>query len=164
VFLHVAFPSQGHRSGLLRDAPNAAAVRLTMAASVCRAWHAALLGGCDTAWEVASRLCWPHLPAKLNLSNWRSLCRSRALAGGLSSETAIENCHFMVAPVHPSQKTPGADWQFLCPMAASEIETISSSLLFCHVCRKSVHVTQDEQEIANHALHGRCVSTGIPDQ
>jgi len=165
VFLNVAFPSEGHRRGLLRDAPKAGAVRLAMAASVCRAWRAALSGDCDTAWEVASRLRWPHLPAKLTLGNWRSLYRSRILAGGFSSdETAIENCHAIVAPLHASQKTPGADWQFLCPMAASEIETISSSLLFCSVCRKSVHVTQDEQEIANHALHGRCVSTRIPAQ
>jgi hypothetical protein len=82
-------------------------------ATVCRAWHSAIVlhpktSSAQTLWQAVSRHTWPHLPLQLKVNNWmlfyqRRVCTlSTLIRGGqeLSSEhktklTAplpIENC------------------------------------------------------------------------
>mmetsp|Transcript_39616 Transcript_39616/g.93034 ORF Transcript_39616/g.93034 Transcript_39616/m.93034 type:complete len:207 (-) Transcript_39616:2046-2666(-) len=74
IVLHVTFPGAAHRHRVALDSPDAGARRLAIVATVSRAWWEVIKSpGCNTAWELASRLRWPNIPKNLSVTSWRSL-------------------------------------------------------------------------------------------
>jgi len=153
ILLHVAFPGAAHRHRIALDKPNAGAHRLAVAATVSRAWREAVKSpGCNTAWELATRLRWPSISKRLSVASWRALYRSRAQSAP-TDENAIEDLGG--CGQRPDDHRPRL--RFTCPIPLTEIEIRSESHKYCHVCRKTIHIVS-KQGLGPSGGQPRCIS------
>eukprot|EP00656_Telonema_subtile_P041238 TRINITY_DN4636_c0_g1_i1.p1 TRINITY_DN4636_c0_g1~~TRINITY_DN4636_c0_g1_i1.p1 ORF type:complete len:404 (-),score=122.72 TRINITY_DN4636_c0_g1_i1:119-1330(-) len=112
----------------------------------------------DNIWRGLSFWRWPNISTFIGVKDWLVFYRRRhkMLRQGLESNTSdppsIENCF-------TTNDSGDAEWEFLCPVAASLLKrTTDREVDFCTVCKSNVYLVKTEEELEEKAAAGECVS------